>query len=308
METIEKRLEEAVIFNAAGTCKLAEEFEALLPALPAVMVGSFTKEKRLLNVGDTYWTEMEDNNHTPLFSLNSLGLPNPGFDYYRKYLPLMAKLAHSKGKMIGASVSVSSPDNIEEFGEGIELALSSDVDFSEINLGCPNVMMNDNTPKRVLCYSPELVREVVGIVLRRTGQGHAISFKLSYTPDAHLLREIIEIMREHNVWGLSLINALANGVALDPETGKTRTAPGGGLAGLAGPAIKPVALGMVKQVRTLLPKIFIFGMGGVDCGWAVKDFKVLGANATMANTAFSSGGANSTKSIFNKILQQFAWA
>ena len=81
---------------------------------------------------------------------------------------------------------------------------------------------------------------------------------------------------------LSLINTLV-GLAIDlkrrePKIGFTT-------GGLSGPAIRPIALRMVWEVRTALPKVPIFGMGGIETVEHVVEFLVAGANAVQIGTA-----------------------
>jgi dihydroorotate dehydrogenase (NAD+) catalytic subunit len=54
--------------------------------------------------------------------------------------------------------------------------------------------------------------------------------------------------------------------------------------GLSGPAIKPVAVRMVYQVRKAIP-LPIVGMGGIRTGEDVAEFLLAGANAVSVGTA-----------------------
>ena len=77
------------------------------------------------------------------------------------------------------------------------------------------------------------------------------------------------------------------------------TSPVNGLAGLAGPAIRPIGLGQVKQFRELLSKDII-GVGGVDSGQAVRDYQRVGATAVQVTSAYLSRGGD----IFRQILEE----
>ena len=81
---------------------------------------------------------------------------------------------------------------------------------------------------------------------------------------------------------LSLINTLV-GLAIDLERREPKI--GFTTGGLSGPAIRPIALRMVWEVRKALPKIPIFGMGGIETVEHVVEFLVAGANAVQIGTA-----------------------
>ncbi|MDO8691281.1 MAG: dihydroorotate dehydrogenase, partial [Dehalococcoidia bacterium] len=118
------------LMNAAGTCKSLDEVKQLSRAsTSAIMVGSITLQERAGNSGNVYVAG-------PRFSLNSLGMPNPGASYYEKHLPTMAALAHDAGKPLLVSVAGFTPP---EYGELAAVAFDGGADAVELNLGCPNV-------------------------------------------------------------------------------------------------------------------------------------------------------------------------
>jgi dihydroorotate dehydrogenase (NAD+) catalytic subunit len=80
---------------------------------------------------------------------------------------------------------------------------------------------------------------------------------------------------------ISLVNTLV-GTAIDIETGKFKLSNGFG--GLSGPAIKPVALGMVYKVASNV-KIPVIGLGGISSGADVIEFLLAGASAVQIGTA-----------------------
>jgi dihydroorotate dehydrogenase (fumarate) len=65
------------LMNAAGMCKTTPQVIRLArSAVAAVMVGSITMEPRAGNQGNVFWQDPAGR-----YSLNSLGLPNPGSAY-----------------------------------------------------------------------------------------------------------------------------------------------------------------------------------------------------------------------------------
>ena len=81
--------------------------------------------------------------------------------------------------------------------------------------------------------------------------------------------------------GLTMINTLV-GMRLD-KNGKPLIANKTG--GLSGPAIKPVALNMIYQVRQAMPDIPIIGMGGISTVDDVLDYISVGCDAVAVGTA-----------------------
>jgi dihydroorotate dehydrogenase (NAD+) catalytic subunit len=89
--------------------------------------------------------------------------------------------------------------------------------------------------------------------------------------------------------GFSLINTLL-GMVVDTDT----LAPtlGGLTGGLSGPAIRPVAVRCVWQVRQAFPHLPILGMGGIRSGLDALQFVLAGASAVSVGTAvFGDPGA-----------------
>jgi dihydroorotate dehydrogenase (NAD+) catalytic subunit len=82
--------------------------------------------------------------------------------------------------------------------------------------------------------------------------------------------------------GLSLINVML-GMAIDPGT--LRPALAGAYGGLSGPAIRPVAVRCVWQVREAFPDLPIIGTGGVRTGRDALELLLAGASMVGVGTA-----------------------
>ncbi len=79
--------------------------------------------------------------------------------------------------------------------------------------------------------------------------------------------------------------------------------PGGGLSGMAGKAVFPMALGQVKQFRKLLnPLIKIIGVGGVTYGKDVQKMIRNGADFVQIVSAYY---ATEDPYVFNKIGAEY---
>lgn len=270
------------LMNAAGTCKSLEEVQALArSATAAIVVGSITMEPRTGNTGDVYWAG-------PLYSLNSLGLPNRGMPYYQDALPKMDDVAHDAGKPLVVSVAGFSP---EEYADLADFAFRGGADLVELNLGCPNVWQG-GAQKRIACFDWALVAEIFGRVEEEVGADAKVSVKISPFSDPFALAEVAQVISASKlVKAVTTVNAFPNAFAYKGygKGYESRPAimPGGGLAGLAGPALKPIGLGQVRQLRQLLPPhIQIIGVGGITHGQDIREYLESGAVATQVATTY----------------------
>ena len=60
---------------------------------------------------------------------------------------------------------------------------------------------------------------------------------------------------------------------------------GNTVGGLSGPAIKPVALRMVREVCSHFPRVPVIGIGGISTVDDLLEFAVVGASAVQIGTA-----------------------
>jgi dihydroorotate dehydrogenase (NAD+) catalytic subunit len=81
--------------------------------------------------------------------------------------------------------------------------------------------------------------------------------------------------------GLSLVNTVP-GMAIDPVS--LRPALSGMFGGLSGPAIRPLAIRCVWQVREAFPDVPVIGTGGVRTGRDALEFLLAGAAMVAVGT------------------------
>lgn len=279
------------IMNAAGTCKTLEDVKKLArSSVSAIMVGSITKEPRDGNPGNVW-------EHCGGYSLNSLGLPNRGFDYYKQTIPEMKRIASDAGKLLFVSVAGFSP---EEYAEGSLIAMEMGADFAEENLGCPNVW-GDNGQKPIASFSPSLSDRIISMVSKDIGQ---FGVKLSPYSNPTELANMAEML---NGWCrvvrfVTTSNTFPNAFDCHAD-GKQLIAVGKGLAGYAGPGMKPIALGQLVQFRDLLDKgIEMIGAGGVANGQDVVDYERCGAKLVQVGSEFA---RSHDPNVFGGMLQEY---
>lgn len=268
---------EHMLMNAAGTCKTLEHAERFArSAVSAIVVGPITPEERDGNQGNIYWPGK-------FYSLNSLGMPNPGeFRFFLDHWPGIQEVARVAGKPAILQIAGFSPQDFQK------VALEAErhgVKHIELNFGCPNIW-DDGHQHGIFSFDSGAIVLIVRMV-REVFSG-TIGLKLSPYSDPELLKRVAEAINslDTHVGYVACSNTFPNAYELDPKTGNAVISVGGGLAGLSGKAMKPIAMGQVKQFASVLDYADIVGVGGVTSWKDALDFHVAGAKAVQASTVF----------------------
>jgi dihydroorotate dehydrogenase (NAD+) catalytic subunit len=205
---------------------------------------------------------------TPMGMLNSVGLQNPGIEYFIEHeIPYLRQF----NTAIIANINGT---NIEEYCEIAEITSKADVDSLELNISCPNVKAGG----LAFGTDPNMVYKVTKAVREASGNKHLI-VKLS--PNVKDIKEIALAAEEAGADCLSMINTLT-GMVIDINSRKPILARG--IGGMSGPAVKPVAVRMVYETAGVV-NIPIIGMGGITDYKDAVEFLLAGANAISIGTA-----------------------
>ncbi|GEL75941.1 dihydroorotate dehydrogenase [Tenuibacillus multivorans] len=251
------------IMPSSGCFGFGREFSEFydLNELGAIVIKAATGDKRF---GNTTPRVAE----TPSGMLNAIGLQNPGVDQIiEKELPFLQQF-HTP---VIANVAGS---QLEEYVEVTEkLAAQQVVKAIEINISCPNVQEGGIQFGTDPTLAYDLTEQVKKVCPK------PLFVKLS--PNVTDITTIAQAVEEAGADGLSMINTLT-GMKIDLHTQQPLIANETG--GLSGPAIKPIAIRMIHQVRsqTTLP---IIGMGGISTTEDIIEFLLAGANAVAVGTA-----------------------
>ena len=206
---------------------------------------------------------------TPSGMLNSIGLQNPGVEYFLQYdLPWLRK--QNVAIIVNACGSTE-----EDYVELCKILNNEDIDGVELNLSCPNVKAGC----MAFGTSYEGVKEITSKV-KNVLTSKPLIVKL--TPNVTDITLTARAAEEAGADAVSLINTLL-GMSININTRRPHLANNTG--GLSGPAVKPVAVRMVYQVSQAV-KIPILGMGGIMSGEDAIEFMLAGA------TAISIGSGN----------------
>jgi len=200
--------------------------------------------------------------------LNSIGLANVGMDaFLGTKLPLLVQRRATVVVNIAAS-------SIEEYCHVLERCEEHEgIAGYEINVSCPNVKdggLNFGT------HCPS-VAEITRELRKRTGKFLAIKL----TPNVTSIGEFAKACEGEGADAVSCINTVV-GMAVDARTRRPKIATITG--GYSGPAIKPIALAKVYEVRKAV-SIPIIGIGGIMNAEDAIEFMIVGASLIQVGTA-----------------------
>jgi dihydroorotate dehydrogenase (NAD+) catalytic subunit len=207
---------------------------------------------------------------TPAGMLNSIGLQGPGID---RFIDHDLAWLSERGARTIVSIAGSTVDEYAKLAARLRIARG--VSAIEVNISCPNV----EDRGQVFACDPVSAANVIQAVKRHSEPRMPIFAKLS--PDVTDIVAIAEAVVRAGATGVSVINTLL-GLVIDPDTMRPHLA--GITGGLSGPAIRPVALRCVWQVRQAFPELPIIGMGGIRTGLDALEFILAGADAVAVGT------------------------
>ena len=251
------------VLTASGTFGYGQEFEGLadLRAIGGLVTKGISPLPRFGNLTPRIC-------ETASGMLNSIGLENVGVEgFERDKLPYLRRC--------GAKVLVNFfGATFDEYVDcGARLARLDGVDGLEMNVSCPNIKAGGiefGTDPRVL---GELVRACRAVVDK--------PLWIKLTPNTSDIVSLARACADHGADALSIINTIT-GMAIDARTRRPKIATVFG--GLSGPAIKPIALRMVYQVRRAGVPLPISGIGGIQSGQDAVEFLLAGATTVQVGT------------------------
>ncbi len=203
---------------------------------------------------------------TPAGILNSVGLQNPGVENFIRFE--LGKLKKYSAKIIANMAG----NTIEDYCEMARILSDSDVDMLEMNISCPNVKeggvafgTNADTIEKITSEVKKCAKKPLIVKL---------------SPNVTDIVAMAKAAERGGADALSLINTLL-GMKIDIRT--KRPVLYNNVGGLSGPAVMPVAVRMVWQVKQAV-KLPIIGMGGIMSGDDAAEFMLAGADAVAVGT------------------------
>lgn len=260
----------AVMNAACSVAKTPQDVAAMTATnVGAVLVGSITIAPRDGNPEPRWYPGDE-------YSLNSFGMPNGGIEYYEQELPSMIQTVHDSHKKFVLSVAGF---NAEEYGRLAEFADQFDIDYLELNLGCPNISV-DGKQKPIASFDTDYIRDILSRVTDKTQL--PLFIKVSPYSNPAELNRVAEVLGDYEqVVAVVTSNTFPNGFMSQAGNPVLANVYGG----VSGKALLPIALGQVKQFREALPeRIAVIGAGGIETATDKELFIQTGATAVQVAT------------------------
>ena len=199
--------------------------------------------------------------------LNCVGLQNPGIDrFIEEQIPFLRQYDT-------AIIANVSGNTVEEYCGMIEKISDADIDLIEMNISCPNVKCGG------MAFGTQvpMVTEVVSAAKKYAKKPLIVKLSPNVTDIAEIARAAVDAGAD----ALSLINTLL-GMRIDVDS--RRPILSNIMGGMSGPAVFPVAVRMVYQVKKAV-NVPIIGMGGIRTGRDVVEMMLAGADAVAIGTA-----------------------
>jgi dihydroorotate dehydrogenase (NAD+) catalytic subunit len=247
---------------ASGTAGYGEELSQYtdIGALGAIFTKGLSLEPRLGNRGNRVL-------ETPSGLLNSIGLENVGLKAFLDHkLPFLLK----KGATAIPNVAGHSEDENVELCR--VLSHTEGIEALELNVSCPNVKEGGMAFGTDLAVFTRLLEKT-----RKAARG-ALIVKLS--PNVTDIGAFALRAQECGADAVSAVNTYL-GMKIDVRARKPWF--NNKVAGLSGPAIRPLAVRAVYQIfdRVSIP---IIGEGGIACLEDMLEFLMAGASAVSVGT------------------------
>ncbi|WP_455019336.1 dihydroorotate oxidase [Neisseria sicca] len=261
------------LMNAAGVaCMTVEELEEVRQsAAGSFVTKTATLEARAGNPEPRY-------RDVPLGSINSMGLPNQGIDYYLDYLLNLQESQPERTFFL--SLVGMSPDETHTLLKKVQN--SGFKGITELNLSCPNV-----PGKPQIAYDFETTERILGEAFSYFDK--PLGIKLPPYFDIVHFDQAAEVFNRHPLKFVNCVNSIGNGMYIEDESVVIR--PKNGFGGIGGEYIKPTALANVHAFyQRLNPSIQIIGTGGVYTGRDAFEHILCGASMVQIGTALHQHG------------------
>ncbi|TPR18911.1 dihydroorotate oxidase [Apilactobacillus timberlakei] len=275
-----------LFLNASGIhCQSKKELEELMNDhySGGLVTKSATPNSRFGNPLPRYHS-------LPAGSINSMGLPNEGFQFYLDYV------THSNIQK-PTILSIAGMSKEEDLELLHQIQDSKYQGLTELNLSCPNVI---GKPQMAYDFasSNQMLKEIFAFFKKPLG------IKLPPYFDLVHFDKIAKILNQYPLSHVNTINSIGNGMWVDIESESTVLKPKGGFGGVGGAIALPTALANVRALRERLnSSINIIGTGGVTTGQDAFAHILCGADMVSIGTQLYEEGLGAFQRINNELIE-----
>ncbi len=255
------------LFVPSGIWPLSEDSDFLnqidKESIGFVILKTITLNPRQGNAGIRIY-------ESPCGMMNSIGLANPGLDgfvsEYKEYIPDREHII---------SVMPLSLDEFEVFADKLN---PLNLWAIEVNLSCPNV--SHGVDKALIAQSPSLSFEFI----KKAKSVFECPVIAKLSPDVTDIVEIAYACQQAGADALDLVNTFS-GLRIDIFL--ARPVFDRGFAGVSGPAVLPLSLRRIWEVRASGKiTVPILGSGGVYDSYSALEMAMAGADVVGVGSAF----------------------
>ncbi|TMI35887.1 dihydroorotate dehydrogenase [Candidatus Bathyarchaeota archaeon] len=220
--------------------------------------------------------------------LNALGIPNPGMEEMREEVETASKA----GVPVIASVFGF---DAEEFAAAAAMGEKGGAIAVELNVSCPHV----REVGVEIGQRPTVVAEVTQAVKGRV----RIPVFVKLSPN---VTDITEVAKAAQSAGADAVTAINTALGMAVNVDSAYPILGGTLGGLSGPALHPIAVRAIYQIRRAVD-LPIIGVGGVQDYRGALEMMMVGASAVQIGSAVTSQGLEIFRDVttgMSKFLEQ----
>ena len=220
--------------------------------------------------------------------LNALGIPNPGMEEMREEVETASKA----GVPVIASVFGF---DAEEFAAAAAMGEKGGAIAVELNVSCPHV----REVGVEIGQRPKVVAEVTQAVKGRV----RIPVFVKLSPN---VTDITEVAKAAQSAGADAVTAINTALGMAVNVDSAYPILGGTLGGLSGPALHPIAVRAIYQIRRAVD-LPIIGVGGVQDYRGALEMMMVGASAVQIGSAVTSQGLEIFRDVttgMSKFLEQ----
>jgi len=260
------------VFNASGIwCTTKEQLKELGKSeASAIVFKTMTLLPRQGNPEPRFFLGND-------FSLNSMGLPNLGIDYYCQ---IVSDLKKYKKPLIASIAGFSKSEFLVLFDKVNKVSF----DMVEVNLSCPNL-----EGKGLFAYDLKTSFSILKKIMKKTKK--KVGVKLPPYFERETIKKVVQEFLKLKIDFVTLVNSYPLGCYIDVEKEEMVIKPNLGIGGLGGKILQPIALAQVvlfyQYSEGRLP---IVAIGGIEEVYDIYRYALAGACAFGIGTRLWSEG------------------